>query len=124
MVRNNKYNVTDLLGNRFFTEPEVCSTTYSYSCDEQIFYETLTEFISNGMAYASRLNHETGRIVMFVLISMQKLASSSVAAIKHALRKRVNRYKEAIVILGFWNIALTIFSPVFSPVFRIGFSVS
>jgi hypothetical protein len=32
---------------------------------------------------------------MFVLISMQKLASSSVAAIKHALRKRVNRYKEA-----------------------------
>jgi superfamily II DNA or RNA helicase len=95
MIRNNKYNVTDLLGNRFFTEPEVCSTTYSYSCDEQIFYETLPEFISNGMAYASRLNHETGRIVMFVLISMQKLASSSVAAIKHALRKRVNRYKEA-----------------------------
>lgn len=95
MIRNNKYNVTDLRGNRLFSEPDVFSTTYSYSVDEQIFYETLTEFISSGMAYASGLNHETGRIVMFVLITMQKLASSSVAAIRHALQKRVDKYKEA-----------------------------
>lgn len=95
MIRNNKYNVTDLRGKRLFSEPEVYSTTYSYTSDEQIFYETLTEFISSGMAYASSLNHETGRVVMFVLITMQKLASSSVAAIRHALRKRVDKYKEA-----------------------------
>ncbi len=95
MIRNNKYNVTDLQGNKLFFEPSVLSTTYSYSPEEQVFYDTLTNFISNGMAYANSLSHSTGRVVMFVLITMQKLASSSVSAIKHALQKRIEKRVDA-----------------------------
>lgn len=91
MIRNNKYNVTDLQGNRLFFEPSVLSTTYSYSPEEQLFYDTLTSFISSGMAYANSLSQGAGRVVMFVLITMQKLASSSVAAIRHALQKRIEK---------------------------------
>lgn len=91
MIRNNKYNVTDLQGNRLFFEPSVLSTTYSYSPEEQLFYDTLTNFISSGMAYANSLSQGASRAVMFVLITMQKLASSSVAAIRHAMQKRIEK---------------------------------
>ena len=97
MIRNNKYNVTDLQGNKLFQVPIVKSMTYSYTPEESEFYGKLTEFIENGMAYAGSLNRETGSIVMFVLITMQKLASSSVAAVANALRKRIQRFEEAKV---------------------------
>lgn len=96
MVRNNKYNVTDLHGNLLFKEPIVKSVTYTYSTEEQLFYDKLTEFISSGMAYAGSLNRETGSIVMFVLITMQKLASSSVAAVTNALRRRISKFDSAV----------------------------
>lgn len=95
MVRNNKYNVTDLHGKRLFQVPHVQATTYSYTAAESAFYEKLTEFIESGMAYAGSLNRERGSIVMFVLITMQKLASSSVAAVANALRKRIRRFEDA-----------------------------
>ena len=96
MIRNNKYNVTDLRGNLLFQEPVVKSATYSYTAEEQAFYDKLTEFISTGMAYASSLTRETGSIVMFVLITMQKLASSSVAAVSNAIRRRIAKFEAAI----------------------------
>ena len=89
MIRNNKQDVTDLEGRRLFRPPSVDSATYAYSPEEAAFYETLTEFIASGKAYASNLSEADGRAVMLVLISMQKLASSSVAAIASALRKRL-----------------------------------
>jgi len=95
MIRNNKYNVTDLHGNRLFQVPVVKSMTYTYTPEESEFYGKLTEFIESGMAYAGSLNRETGSIVMFVLITMQKLASSSVAAVTNALRKRIQRFESA-----------------------------
>lgn len=95
MIRNNKYNVTDLQGNKLFQVPIVKSMTYSYTPEESEFYGKLTEFIENGMAYAGSLNRETGSIVMFVLITMQKLASSSVAAISNALKRRIQRFEDA-----------------------------
>ena len=91
MVRNNKYNVTDIHGNRLFQEPEVLSSTYEYSPEEQSFYEALTEFISKGFAYAEQQSHYQGNVMMLILISMQKLASSSVAAITHALKNRLSK---------------------------------
>jgi len=95
MIRNNKQNVTDLRGARLFKDPVVQSLTYSYSeCEEQ-FYSMLTEFIVTGKAYASSLGGRDGRAVMLVLISMQKLASSSVAAILRALRNRLHRIEKA-----------------------------
>jgi superfamily II DNA or RNA helicase len=91
MIRNNKQNVTDLQGKRLFHPPLVSSETYSYSCSESRFYDMLTEFISTGRAYASSLGVADARLVTLVLIAMQKLASSSVAAIRRALRNRLNR---------------------------------
>ncbi len=97
MIRNNKYNVTDLMGNKLFKVPVVKSMTYYYTPEEDEFYGKLTEFIERGMAYAGSLNRENGSIVMFVLITMQKLASSSVAAVSNALKKRIQRFEEAII---------------------------
>lgn len=91
MIRNNKHQVTDLKGSRLFQEPLVRSETYSYTPEEERFYRTLTEFILTGKAYAGTLAQVEGRAVMLVLIAMQKLASSSVAAIRRALRGRLDR---------------------------------
>lgn len=89
MIRNNKHNVTDLQGRRLFQKPEVTAETYGYSSAEARFYEMLTEFIVTGKAYASSLDPTKGRAIMLVLITMQKLASSSVAAIRRALERRL-----------------------------------
>ncbi|MDZ4854978.1 MAG: SNF2-related protein [Nitrospirota bacterium] len=99
MIRNNKQNVTDLRGTPLFKEPVVQSRTYEYSPAEQQFYDMLTEFIVTGKAYASSLGGRDGRAVMLVLISMQKLASSSVAAILRALRGRLGRIGQAAKLL-------------------------
>ncbi|MCP4612936.1 MAG: DEAD/DEAH box helicase [Planctomycetes bacterium] len=94
MIRNNKQNVTDLHGKPLFKEPNVQSRTYDYSPNEAHFYNMLTEFIITGKAYASSLTSNYARAVMLVLISMQKLASSSVAAIRRALKGRLSRTTE------------------------------
>jgi superfamily II DNA or RNA helicase len=94
MIRNNKNNVTDLSGKRLFQTPMVSSETYTYSDEEQRFYGMLTEFILSGKAYASTLAASDQRLAMLVLIAMQKLASSSVAAIRRALRGRLQRLLE------------------------------
>ena len=91
MIRNNKQNVTDLKGNKLFDPPLVSSETYEYSGAETRFYNMLTDFIATGKAYASSLSSTNMRAVMLVLISMQKLASSSVAAIRRALKGRLAR---------------------------------
>ena len=91
MIRNNKQNVTDLKGRRLFHEPIVKSETYSYSKAEADFYHMLTDFVATGKAYASTLSSDNKRLVMLVLITMQKLASSSIAAIRRALEGRLAR---------------------------------
>lgn len=91
VIRNNKNSVTDMHGEKLFQAPTVASETYAYSPQETHFYEMLTEFILTGKAYASKLNASDRRLVILVLIAMQKLASSSVAAIRRALRGRLER---------------------------------
>jgi len=89
MLRNNKQFVTDMTGKKLFFPPKTYSEIYSYSPEEEEFYEKLTEFIVTGKAYASGLNQIDQRAVMLILICMQKLASSSVAAIRSAIKKRL-----------------------------------
>ena len=91
MIRNNKSTVTDITGKPLFKTPSVHSETYSFSPPEEHFYELLTQFIVDGQAYASGLESTEGRAVMLVLIAMQKLASSSTAAIQRAINKRLAR---------------------------------
>jgi ERCC4-related helicase len=94
LIRNNKYCVTDLRGQRLFREPQVNTTAYHYSAAEQAFYLMMTEFIASGQAYATRLDGGMGRAVMLVLVSLQKLASSSVAAVRSALQKRLAKMRQ------------------------------
>lgn len=91
MIRNNKQLVTDMRGKKLFFPVKVRSEIYEYSEQEALFYNKLTEFILTGKAYASGLDDFNRRAVMLVLICMQKLASSSVAAIKRALEGRLKR---------------------------------
>jgi ERCC4-related helicase len=95
MIRNNKSCATDLQGNRLFQEHVVHTETYSYNKDEREFYSMLTDFIASGKAYASTLSSSDQRAVILVLIAMQKLASSSIAAIRRALEGRVKRLEES-----------------------------
>ena len=94
MIRNNKQNVTDLKGSRLFQPPVVTNLEFQFSPEEREFYEMLTDFIQSGQAYASSLDATTGKAVQLVLVAMQKLASSSVAAIRRALRGRLARMAE------------------------------
>ena len=94
MIRNNKQNATDLNGNLLFHSHTVTNSEFRYSPSEQRFYDMLTHFIETGQAYASRLDPTSGKAVQLVLIAMQKLASSSVAAIRRALKRRLERIVE------------------------------
>lgn len=94
LIRNNKYHVTNLRGERLFKEPKVTTIAYHYNQAENCFYQMMTQFIGTGRAYATRLDGSQGRAVMLVLIALQKLASSSVAAVRSALQKRLTKLRE------------------------------
>jgi superfamily II DNA or RNA helicase len=95
MIRNNKQRVTDMKGEQLFTPVLPRQETYAYSPQESGFYDQLTEFIASGRAYAAGLGRQQRRMVILILITMQKLASSSVAAVRRALAKRLARLQEA-----------------------------
>ena len=95
MIRNNKQSVTDMSGEPLFTPVRSRRETYAYSPQEARFYEQLTQFIVTGKAYAAGLGSQDRRTVILVLITMQKLASSSVAAVRRALARRLVRLRQA-----------------------------
>lgn len=95
MIRNNKQSVTDMSGEPLFTPVRSRRETYAYSPQEAHFYEQLTQFIVTGKAYAAGLGSQDRRTVILVLITMQKLASSSVAAVRRALARRLARLRQA-----------------------------
>ena len=96
LIRNFKQKVTDMAGNRLFQPVINYPETYTYNAAEATFYQLLTEFIMAGNAYASGLDQSGRRQVTLVLIAMQKIASSSVAAIRSALRKRLANIEKEI----------------------------
>ncbi len=95
MIRNNKHSVTDMSGAPLFTPVRSTRETYTYSPQEAHFYEQLTQFILTGKAYAAGLGFKDQRVVTLALITMQKLASSSVAAVRRALTRRLARLRDA-----------------------------
>ena len=98
MIRNNKAAVTDLQGERLFKPVNVYSREYEYSDEETRFYRTLSEFIIDGRAYAATLDGRAQTARMLVLITLQKLAASSIAAIRSALRKRRMMLADPLVV--------------------------
>jgi len=95
MIRNNKATVTDLKGTKLFTPVTVETREYSFSPAESAFYETLSAFIIDGRAYASTLDGRAQSARMLLLIALQKLAASSIAAIRSALTKRRAKLADA-----------------------------
>ena len=88
MIRNNKAAVTDLQGNHLFQPVTVHNREYTYRAEETCFYRTLSAFILDGRAYAATLDGRAQTSRMLVLTTLQKLAASSIAAIRQALRRR------------------------------------
>ena len=88
MIRNNKASVTNLHGGRIFTSVTTEKRDYSYSPAEAHFYETLSRFISEGRAYAASFGGRAHTARGLLLTTLQKLAASSVAAVRNALAKR------------------------------------
>ena len=88
MIRNNKAAVTDLQGKRLFQPVTVQNREYRFSEAESRFYRTLSAFILDGRAYAATLDGRAQTARMLVLTTLQKLAASSIEAIRHALRRR------------------------------------
>ncbi|MEI7870227.1 MAG: DEAD/DEAH box helicase [Candidatus Methylumidiphilus sp.] len=91
LIRNCKQKVVDMQGNRLFQPISQYPETYSYSPEEADFYNLMTRFITSGRAYASTLDQQSQSQVVLVLIALQKLASSSVAAVRSALKTRQGR---------------------------------
>ncbi len=93
VIRNNKALVTDMRGQPLFRRVHVHTHTYAYSPAEQEFYDKLTEFVLSGQAFAASMQTGSQRTAMLVLITLQKLAASSIAAVSSALRNRLKRLK-------------------------------
>lgn len=91
MIRNNKANATDLRGKRLFTPITTHNHTYAYTEEEAAFYVTLSAFIEDGRAYTDTAGGghlQSARKLL--LTTIQKLAASSVAAIRATLRNRID----------------------------------
>lgn len=86
-IRNNKQNVVNMKGEKLFTKMTQHPYEFTYSADETAFYEAMSDFISSGFMYAKGLGNG-GTAVGLLLCSLQKIASSSLAAISSALRNR------------------------------------
>lgn len=95
LIRNAKQKATDMDGNLLFQPVKQYPETFSYSPEETLFYELMTSFIQAGKAYANALSSKQRGQVILVLIALQKLASSSVAAVRGALEARRGRMNEA-----------------------------
>ena len=91
LIRNAKQKATDMKGQRLFKPVVQHPETFAYSSPEETFYDLMSEFILAGKAYATSLSRSEGGQVILVLIALQKLASSSIAAVVAALQTRIKR---------------------------------
>ncbi len=87
-IRNNKQNTVDMEGNKLFKPIHQHPKSFSYTDKESEFYEELSDFIEEGKAYALSKSGTIVNSIQLVLIALQKLASSSIAAVTSALETR------------------------------------
>ncbi len=95
LIRNAKQKATDMDGKLLFKPVRQYPETFRYSPEEALFYELMTSFIQAGKTYANALSSKQRGQVILVLIALQKLASSSVAAVRGALVARRGRMNDA-----------------------------
>ncbi len=94
MVRRTKREVTDRNGNPIFMRRQVQTQSFQLSMRESLFYDKLTEYLREGYTHAG-IGDSKGkttseqRAIGFVMTTFQKIMSSSMRAIRQALRRRL-----------------------------------
>ena len=94
VLRNRKSLVTDSAGQFIFRGQDTYLREVSLSAPALEFSRLLKEYLLYGYA-ASEAGGDTGRAIGFVMTTYRKLASSSIAAIELALRRRIARLQGA-----------------------------
>ena len=94
MIRRTKREVTDKNGTPLFMRRNVISQFFRLSVPERTFYERLTDYLREGYSAAGVGSIGTRtttqqRAIGFVMTTFQKIMSSSIRAIKQALRRRL-----------------------------------
>lgn len=91
MIRRTKREVTDPAGNSIFRRRQVHTQSFSLAPREREFYERLSDYLREGYTAAGIGKTRTTsreRAIGFVMVTFQKIMSSSPRAIRQALRRR------------------------------------
>ncbi len=92
LIRRTKREVTDARGEPIFCRRQVYTETFSLAPKERFFYEKLSEYLREGYDAAGIDQTRTTnkqRAIGFVMVTFQKIMSSSPRAILQALRRRL-----------------------------------
>ncbi|MBI4455140.1 MAG: DEAD/DEAH box helicase family protein [Acidobacteria bacterium] len=92
MIRRTKREVTDPEGKPVFRRRQVHTETFSLGPRERSFYERLSEYLREGYNAAGinqRRTTSQQRAIGFVMVTFQKIMSSSPRAIRQALCRRL-----------------------------------
>ena len=92
MIRRTKREVTDATGQPIFRRRQVQTETFSLAPRERYFYDQLSDYLREGYTAAGinqRTTSSAQRAIGFVMVTFQKIMSSSPRAIRQALRRRL-----------------------------------
>ncbi len=92
MIRRTKREVTDANGQGIFRKRLVNTERFSLAPRERFFYDKLSEYLRDGYSAAGVGEFRTTsaqRAIGFVMVTFQKIMSSSPRAIRQALRRRL-----------------------------------
>jgi superfamily II DNA or RNA helicase len=92
MIRRTKREVTDAAGQPIFMRRQVTTQPFMLGVRERDFYEQLTEYLREGYGVAGlgeRRTTSQQRAVGFLMMTFQKIMSSSPRAIQQSLRRRL-----------------------------------
>ena len=91
MIRRTKREVTDPAGDPIFRRRQVHTQPFTLAPREREFYERLSDYLREGYTAAGVGKTRTTskeRAIGFVMVTFQKIMSSSPRAIRQALRRR------------------------------------
>ncbi|WP_263354235.1 DEAD/DEAH box helicase [Acidicapsa acidisoli] len=88
MFRRTKADACQPDGSPLFARRWVHTESFLMSDDERRFYERLREYLDDGFNLASRQGNK-GRALGFLMAIFQKIAASSLAAIRRTLKRRL-----------------------------------
>jgi len=91
MIRQKKIDVTDEQGKPLFVKRIVNTLRYEISKEEEAFFDALNLYLITGYRTAERDTDKRHRALGFVMITFQKIAASSIFAIRMALEERLFR---------------------------------